>query len=499
MRSKQVLIYVGVGAGQENFRPFLFFSHFIFQPFYFSESHSFMSMKISGAADGASPRVENKAQLVAYMATGSRPREDWTIGTEHEKFGFRLSDHKPLPYDGPQGIRAMLEGIQQFGWKPVMEGENIIGLAMNGQTVSLEPGGQLELSGAMVKNLHQTCDEVHTHLKQVQTVAEKLGVGFLGMGFHPTEKLENIPMMPKGRYKIMNAYMPKKGNLGRDMMFRTCTVQVNLDFSSEADMVKKFRVSLALQPVATALFANSPFTEGKPNGFMSYRSHIWTDTDPDRCGVLPFVFDAGMGFERYVDHALSVPMYFVYRDGKYIDASGQSFKDFMAGKLPALPGELPTITDWEDHLSTLFPEVRLKRFLEMRGADGGSWNRLCALPALWVGLLYDDAALEAAYKLVADWTHEEHQQLRDNVPRLGLKTPFRGHTMRELAGEVLAIARGGLKARNCFSSMGENETHFLNVLEQVVEEGRTPAEIKLDLYHGKWGGDISRIFTDCAY
>lgn len=458
-----------------------------------------MSMKITSASDSASPRVTSKAELVSYMETGSRPREKWTIGTEHEKFGFRLSDRKPLDYEGPQGIRAMLEGLQAFGWQPIMEGEYIIGLTLDGQSVSLEPGGQLELSGAMLKNIHQTCDEVHSHLKQVKSVAEKMKVGFLGMGFHPTERREDIPVMPKGRYKIMRAYMPKVGNLGLDMMFRTCTVQVNLDFGSEADMVKKFRVGLALQPVATALFADSPFTEGKPNGFLSYRSHIWTDTDPDRCGVLPFVFDAGMGFERYVDHALSVPMYFVYRDGKYIDASGQSFRDFMAGKLPALPGELPTITDWEDHLSTLFPEVRLKRFLEMRGADGGPWRRLCALPALWVGLLYDDAALEAAWKLVADWTHEEHQSLRDNVPRLGLKTPFRNHTMRELAGEVLAIAKSGLRARNALSSMGENETHFLNVLEDVVEDGRTPAEVKLDLFKGEWGGNIDRVFSDCAY
>lgn len=458
-----------------------------------------MSMKISGAGNSASPHIESKDQILAYMASGSRPRADWRIGTEHEKFGFKLSDRSPLPYEGPQGIRAMLEGLMVFGWKPVMEGQHIIGLTMKDQSVSLEPGGQLELSGGMLKNLHQTCDEVHTHLDQVKAVAEKLGVGFLGLGFHPTARRDEIPLMPKGRYKIMSAYMPKKGNLGLDMMFRTCTVQVNLDFSSEADMVKKFRVSMALQPVATALFANSPFTEGKPNGFTSYRSHIWTDTDPDRCGILPFVFESGMGFERYVDHVLNVPMYFVYRNGKYIDASGQSFRDFLAGKLPALPGEIPTMADWEDHMSTLFPEVRLKRFLEMRGADGGQWHRLCALPALWVGLLYDDAALEAAWKLVADWSHEEHQALRDNVPRLGLKTPFRNHTMRELAGEVITIARQGLTARKCFNAIGDNETHFLNTLEEVVAEGRTPAEAKLELYNTSWGRNIDRVFEECAY
>ncbi len=458
-----------------------------------------MSMKIAQAGEAKSPLITSKSRILDYMATGSKPRADWKIGTEHEKFGFVLADRKPLTYDGPQGIRAILEGLQVFGWQPVMEGEFIIGLTMKGQSVSLEPGGQLELSGAALHNLHQTCDEVHTHLDQVKTVAEKLGVGFIGLGFHPTAKRSEIPMMPKGRYKIMSAYMPKKGDLGLDMMFRTCTVQVNLDFSSEADMVKKFRTSLALQPIATALFANSPFTEGKPNGFESYRSHIWTDTDPDRCGILPFVFEDGMGFERYVDHVLDVPMYFVYRDGKYIDASGQSFRDFMAGKLPALPGEVPSISDWEDHMSTLFPEVRLKRFLEMRGADGGPWRRLCALPALWVGLLYDDAALEAAWKLVSDWSHEEHQYLRDHVPRSGLKTSFRNRELRDLAADVVAIAREGLKSRNCLNSLGENESHFVNALENVIEDGRTPAESKLDMFNNKWGGDIDRLFDECAY
>ncbi len=330
-------------------------------------------------------------------------------------------------------------------------------------------------------------------------MAEKLGIGFLGVGFHPTARREDIPMMPKGRYGIMKRYMPKKGNLGLDMMFRTCTVQVNLDFSSEADMVRKFRVGLALQPVATALFANSPFTEGKPNGYLSYRSMVWTDTDPDRCGMLPFVFEDGMGYERYVDYVLDVPMYFVYRDGKYIDAAGQSFRDFMAGRLPALPGELPRVKDWEDHLSTVFPEVRLKRFLEMRGADGGPWRRLCALPALWVGLLYDSDSLDACEALISDWTHGEREALRRDVPKTGLKTPFRGSTVQELARDVLEIAREGLQRRARMNSLGENETHFLSALEAIVEDGRTPAEAKLEAYHGRWGGDVTPIFDEFAY
>ncbi|RMF11707.1 MAG: glutamate--cysteine ligase [Alphaproteobacteria bacterium] len=443
--------------------------------------------------------IESKDDLIRYMETGARPANEWRIGTEHEKFGFTLEDKKPLTYDGPRGVRAMLEGLMEFGWKPVYEGENPIALELNGQSITLEPGGQFELSGAPLETLHQTCDEVHTHLHQVKTVAEKLGIGFLGIGFHPLARRDEIPVMPKGRYGIMRRYMPTKGRLGLDMMFRTCTVQVNLDFDSEADMVRKFRVGLALQPVATALFANSPFTEGKPNGYLSYRSKVWTDTDPDRCGMLPFVFEEGMGYERYVDYVLDVPMYFVYRDGTYIDAAGQSFRDFMAGRLPALPGEVPSIRDWEDHLSTVFPEVRLKRFLEMRGADGGPWRRLCALPALWVGLLYDGVSLDACEALISDWTTAEREALRRDVPKLGLKTPFRGSTVQALARDVLAIARDGLQRRNRLNSLGENETHFLSALEAIVDEGKCPAEVNLEAYHGRWGESVLPLFDEFAY
>ncbi|MEQ1889609.1 MAG: glutamate--cysteine ligase [Alphaproteobacteria bacterium] len=447
----------------------------------------------------ASGLIEREADLVEYLASGNKPKDQWRIGTEHEKFGFRLADHSTLPYEGPAGVRALLEGMQRFGWQPVMEAGNVIALTLDGGAISLEPGGQFELSGAPVENLHQTCAEVNTHLKQVREVATELGIGFLGLGFTPDWKRAEIPVMPKGRYGIMTNYMPKRGDHGVDMMYRSCTVQVNLDYASEADMIRKFRVSLALQPLATALFANSPFTEGKPNGYLSFRSHVWTDTDPDRAGMVPFVFDADFGFERYVQYALDVPMYFVYRNGKYIDASGQSFRDFMAGRLPALPGEKPTMGDWADHLTTLFPEVRMKKFLEMRGADGGPWRSLCALPALWVGLLYDQGALDAAWDLVKDWTAQERQALRDGVPKLALHTPFRGRTLQDVAFEVLKISSAGLKARARIGGTGLDEQHYLDVLMETASSGRCPAEILLDRYNGPWQGSVLPSYEEYAY
>ena len=443
--------------------------------------------------------ITSKDQLVAYIEAGNKPPEDWRIGTEHEKFAYRKDDFRPLPYFGEQGIGAILEGMQKFGWEPVKEGDNTIALTMDQCNITLEPGGQFELSGAPLKTIHETCEEVHIHLDQVKEVADPLGVAMMGLGFNPKWAREDITWMPKGRYKIMGAYMPTVGSLGLDMMLRTCTVQVNLDYQSEADMVQKFRVSLALQPIATALFANSPFTEGKPNGFLSYRSHIWTDTDPDRCGILPFVFEDGMGFERYVDHVLDVPMYFVYRDGEYLDASGQSFRDFLEGRLPALPGEIPTSSDWADHMSTLFPEVRLKKFLEMRGADGGPWKGLCALPAFWVGLLYDQTSLDAAWDLVKDWTQEDHLHLRAEVPRTGLHTPFRQSSVQDLAQEVLAISKAGLERRNHRDWQNLDESHFLRVLEDRIENGKSPADYLLDDFHGPWKESIDPIFVDCAY
>ena len=449
----------------------------------------------------AIPPVENRQQLVDYLASGCKPEDQWCLGTEHEKFGFTTDDLKPLPYDGQRSIRAILEGLEQrHGWRRIAEQGRIIGLLDDtGASITLEPGGQLELSGALLRNIHETCREVYVHLNQVKSIAEPLGVAFIGLGFQPRERREDMPWMPKGRYTIMREYMPKVGSLGLDMMTRTCTVQVNLDFGSEADMVDKFRVALALQPLATALFANSPFVVGKPSGYLSYRSHIWEDTDPHRTGMLPFVFEDGMGFERYTDYMLDVPMYFVYRDGRYIDASGQSFRDFLAGRLPALPGERPTMKDWEDHLTTAFPEVRLKRYMEMRGADGGPWHRLCALPAFWAGILYDADSLGAAWELARNWSMEERLQLRQDAPRVGLKAQVGGRSLQDIALDVLELSRAGLNRRNRINAAGDNESGFLTPLEQVAESGLTPAERKLAQYHDEWNGSVDPMFTEYAY
>jgi glutamate--cysteine ligase len=447
------------------------------------------------------PVVDSVDQLVDYMAGGCKPESEWRLGTEHEKFGFTVDDLRPLPYDGPRSIRAILEELEaRFDWNPVMENGRIIALLNDkGASITLEPGGQLELSGALLDNLHQTCNEVNTHLQQVRSVAEPLGIGFLGMGFHPKWPRSDMQWMPKARYSIMRDYMAKKGTLGRDMMTRTCTVQVNLDFSSEADMISKFRTSLAVQPIATALFADSPFTDGRPNGYLSYRSRVWEDTDPDRTGMLPFVFEDGMGFERYTRYMLDVPMYFVYRNGEYLDASGMSFRDFLQGKLAVCPGELPTLKDWEDHLTTAFPEVRLKRFLEMRGADGGPWARLCALPAFWVGLLYHQPSLEAAWDLTRDWTMEERLQLRHEAPRYGLQCEVHGRTVQSIALDLLELARAGLNARERLNAAGDNETGYLETLQEIAETGLTPAEHKLALYQGEWDESVDPVFELYAY
>ncbi len=446
--------------------------------------------------------IEGRDALVAYLEAGCKPEADFRIGTEHEKFGFTLDGHEPVPYDGATGVGAILAALgRKLGWEPITDNGLIIGLAdqNGGGAISIEPGGQFELSGAPLETVHETCREVNGHLADVQEVAEPLGIGFLGLGFSPKWTREETPVMPKSRYDIMRAYMPKVGTLGLDMMLRTSTIQVNLDFCSEADMVKKMRVGLALQPVATAIFANSPFSEGRPNGLLSMRSEIWRDTDPDRTGMLPFVFDDGFGFEAYVDYALDVPMYFLKRGDGYLDVAGSSFRDLMAGRHPAAPGETAYRSDWVNHLSTIFPEVRLKRFLEMRGADGGPWRRICALPALWVGILYDGAALDAAWELVADWTEDERQTMRDEVPKTALGTPFRNRTVRDIARDMVEISRDGLKNRGRAMGCYADETHFLADLEEIVATGVTPAERLLEAYHGAWGGDIERVFSDYAY
>src|SRR4051794_13994147 len=394
--------------------------------------------------------IETREELVAWFEAGSKPRSQFRIGTEHEKFVFTVEGHRPVPYDGRRSIRALLEGMQYLlGWEPIVEDGNVIGLfdVTGGGAISLEPGGQFELSGAPVESVHQTSSELMAHLAQVKEVARPLGIGFLGLGMTPNWSRAEIPTMPKGRYRIMTAYMPKVGKYGLDMMYRTCTVQTNLDYASEADMVKKLRVSLALQPVATAMFANSPFTEGKPNGFLSFRSEIWRDTDPDRSGMLPWAFEPGMGFERYVDYALDVPMYFVKRGDRYIDVAGLSFRELMQGRLAALPGERATISDWANHISTIFPEVRLKRYLEMRGADVGPPARITAQSALMVGLYYDSTALDGALQLIRGWSAEARQALRDEAPRLGFSARIAGRTARDIARDMLALARAGLTRR----------------------------------------------------
>jgi len=447
--------------------------------------------------------VTSIADLTEYLAEGNKPKDRFRIGTEHEKFAFFKADNSPVPYSGDASISALLNGMaQKSGWEPIIDAGNIIGLAEHsGQgAISLEPGGQFELSGAPLENLHQTCKESNRHLADLREIAEPLGIRFLGIGGSPKWTLAETPRMPKSRYDIMSRYMPKVGTQGLDMMYRTCTIQVNLDFSSQEDMRRKMQVSLKLQPLSTALFASSPFTDGKSNGLLSWRGDIWRDTDNQRAGVLPAVFNADFGFEDYVKWALDVPMYFVVRDGKYHDCTHVTFRQFMNG---ALKGELadwePNMGDWTNHLSTLFPDVRLKRFLEMRGADGGPWRRICALPAFWVGLLYDDAALDAAEELTRDWTYEETLAMRNAVPAQGLAARHRGVSLFDIGREVVNISRLGLKNRNRLNGDGVDESIFLAPLDEVLAKKATLAEDLLSLYNGRWNGSVDPVFADYQY
>ncbi len=451
---------------------------------------------MSGEEDA--PLVESRADLIEVMAQGGKPRSEWRIGTEHEKHVYRKNPVSPVPYDGHDGIHALLDGIdKRTGWHPFFDRGNPIGLRNMGAIggISLEPGGQFELSGAPQITIHDAAVELDSHLEDCRAVGKPLNIHFLGLGVTPLWRVAEIPAMPKSRYAIMTAYMSKVGTLGTSMMYRSATVQSNLDFSDEADMVRKLRVSVALQPVVTALFANSLFVDGKPSGYLSFRSHIWLNTDPDRTGMLPFIFEDGFGFERYADHALDVPMYFVIRKGEYINVAGESFRAFLEGRLPQLPGVRPTLKDWENHLSTLFPEVRLKQFLEQRGADMGDRDQVLAVSALWAGLLYDTEALDAAWDIVRDWTDEERQELRNEVPRTALHTPFRRGTVADIARLVVDLAGDGLR-RRAYLQGGDDESIYLAPARQTLELNKTPAERWLDRYNGEWAGDLARIFDE---
>jgi glutamate--cysteine ligase len=450
-------------------------------------------------ADQFSPPIESRNDLIEAMARGSKPKSEWRIGTEHEKHVFHTDPLRPVTYEGPQGIRALLDGIQrETGWTPFYDGDKPIGLRNSeiAGGISLEPGGQFELSGAPHADVHGTAIELSDHLRVAKSVAEPLDIHFLGMGATPLWSVAQIPAMPKSRYAIMAPYMEKVGTLGTSMMFRTATVQTNLDFSDEADMVKKLRVAVALQPVATALFANSPFVDGRESGFLSFRSHIWLHTDNARTGMLPFAFEDGFGFERYADYALDVPMYFVIRDKQYVNVAGESFRDFLRGELPQLPGQKPTIKDWEDHLSTIFPEVRLKQFLEMRGADMGNAASVTALSAFWTGLLYDDVSLEAAYELIEPWSAEERERVRREVPRLGLETPHDRSNLYDVAAQAVGIAEAGLVRRDVRNAQGKDETIYLAPLEETIRLSQSPADRWLEKFRGEWNGDLTHIFRE---
>lgn len=447
--------------------------------------------------------VESRDDLVAWIAAGEKPPRDWRIGTEHEKFVYHRADYSPVSYEEPNGIRALMHGLMDCcGWEAIEEDGNIIALKRKpgapGGNVSLEPGGQFELSGAPVRSVHETAVETAEHLRQCHQAGERLGLGFSGIGFSPSWTLAETPLMPKARYGVMKAYMPKVGTAGLDMMFRTATIQVNLDFGSEADLTKKMRVSMALQPIATALFASSPFREGRPSGFKSLRSETWRHTDASRTGMLDFVFEPGMGYEAYVDYALRVPMYFVFRDGRYIDVAGASFLDFLAGKLPGLEGVRPTIDDWSDHLTTLFPEVRVKRFMEMRGADSGREDMITALAAFWTGLLYDSSALDQAWQVVEDLDFPTLLAMRNDVPRLGFDAKVGPRTVGDLAADAVKLAREGLAARAIMNGSGEDETRFLAPLERIADTRLSEADRLLEAFHGPWNGDISQVFEMTA-
>ena len=447
--------------------------------------------------------IESKEDLIKPFQDGEKNYSDFKIGTEHEKFAFHLNTLKPVSFFEENGIENLLKALKKYGWDSILEGENTIGLSRNNSlavgTVTLEPAGQLELSGAPLNNVHQTYLELEEHKNQINKEGLKLGIGFLGAGLTPDWSFDEMPIMPKKRYQIMKNYMPKKGNLGLDMMFRSTTIQVNLDYSSEEDMIKKFRVSLALQPIATALFSNSPFLNGKSTGYKSFRSHIWTDTDPDRTGMLPFVFNGDMSYEKYVDYALRVPMYFIHRDGNYIDVAGCSFKDFLNGNLKQLPGEKPNLIDWENHLTTIFPEVRLKSFLEMRGADGGRFESVCALSSFWVGLLYDSTSLDSSWAIVKNFNTDQLQELRIKVAKNGLNSSVEGIDLKTLTRKILNLSSDGLRRRDILNANGENESIYLDPLEKILSTGKSPSDELIERFSKNWDKNLVNMYKEYTF
>ena len=447
--------------------------------------------------------IQSKEDLIKPFQNGEKKPSDFKIGTEHEKFVFHIDTLKPVPFLGESGIENLLLALKKYGWESILEDGNTIGLSrdksLGGGTITLEPAGQLELSGAPLTNIHETFNELDEHRSQISKEGSNLGLGFLGAGLTPDWSFDEMPIMPKSRYQIMKNYMPKKGNLGLDMMFRSTTIQVNLDYSSESDMIKKFKVSLALQPIATALFANSPFLDGNLTGYNSFRSHIWTDTDPDRTGMLPFVFDGEMSYEKYVDYALKVPMYFIYRDGNYLDVSGSSFEDFLNGDLDELPNEKPNIIDWENHLTTIFPEVRLKSFLEMRGADGGSFESVCALSSFWVGLLYDSESLDSSFNLIKDFNIKQLQELRMEVAKNGLHSIIEGIEIQEIAKKVLKLSREGLRNRNILNENGDSEEIFLDPLQKILSSGKSPSDDLIQKFSNNWNKNLVNMYKEYTF
>ena len=447
--------------------------------------------------------IQSKEDLIKPFQNGEKKPSDFKIGTEHEKFVFHIDTLKPVPFLGESGIENLLLALKKYGWESILEDGNTIGLSrdksLGGGTITLEPAGQLELSGAPLTNIHETFNELDEHRSQISKEGSNLGLGFLGAGLTPDWSFDEMPIMPKSRYQIMKNYMPKKGNLGLDMMFRSTTIQVNLDYSSESDMIKKFKVSLALQPIATALFANSPFLDGNLTGYNSFRSHIWTDTDPDRTGMLPFVFDGEMSYEKYVDYALKVPMYFIYRDGNYLDVSGSSFEDFLNGDLDELPNEKPNIIDWENHLTTIFPEVRLKSFLEMRGADGGSFESVCALSSFWVGLLYDSESLDSSFDLIKDFNIKQLQELRIEVAKNGLHSIIGGIEIQEIAKKVLKLSREGLRNRNILNENGDSEEIFLDPLQKILSSGKSSSDDLIKKFSNNWNKNLVNMYKEYTF